>query len=93
MIVILGSGKLKWREEDEVKSADLRRGDVHRLEEGTIFLIQSNLDTDTDRQKLRIHAIFPNSDKYINVRVTTASSIPLFHILYYISCSTLLVIN
>ncbi|KAL8473234.1 hypothetical protein ACS0TY_030169 [Phlomoides rotata] len=66
LYVHTGSGKLRWMEEDEVKSTDLRRGDVHRLEEGAIFFIHSNLDTHSDRQKLRIHAIFPNSHKYLH---------------------------
>ncbi|KAL6520080.1 hypothetical protein OROHE_017223 [Orobanche hederae] len=56
-----GSGKLSWTEEDDVKSTEITRGDVYRLEQGAIFFIQSNLDTDNERQKLRIHAIFPNS--------------------------------
>lgn len=72
--MIIGSGKLRWREEDEVKSRDLRRGDVHRLEEGCIFFIQSNLDTQSEeRQKLRIHAIFATPHQYIHVTIRIPS--------------------
>ncbi|KAL8044853.1 hypothetical protein ABFX02_08G073400 [Erythranthe guttata] len=59
-----GSGKLSWTEEDELRTTDLIRGDVYRLEEGSVFFLQSNLETTkTERQKLRIHAIFtdPNN--------------------------------
>ncbi|CAA0839579.1 RmlC-like cupins superfamily protein [Striga hermonthica] len=56
-----GSGKLSWTEEDDLKSTDIRRGDAYRIEQGSVFFIQSNLETDTERQKLRIHAIFANS--------------------------------
>ncbi|KAK4393644.1 Vicilin-like seed storage protein [Sesamum angolense] len=57
-----GSGRLSWTEEDDLKNAELRRGDVYRLRQGSVFFIQSNLETETERQKLRIHAIFANSD-------------------------------
>ncbi|XP_057770993.1 vicilin-like seed storage protein At2g18540 [Salvia miltiorrhiza] len=57
-----GSGKLLWTEENELKTADLRRGDVYRLKAGAAFFIQSNLETETQRQKLRIHSIFPNTN-------------------------------
>ncbi|KAL1569448.1 vicilin-like seed storage protein [Salvia divinorum] len=56
-----GSGKLFWTEESELKRADLRRGDVYRLKAGAVFFIESNLETETQRRKLRIHSIFPNS--------------------------------
>ncbi|KAH6788276.1 hypothetical protein C2S52_007828 [Perilla frutescens var. hirtella] len=61
-----GSGKLSWTEENELKTTDLRRGDVYRLKEGAVFFIQSNLETETERQKLRINAIFsdPNTDMH-----------------------------
>ncbi|KAG6399633.1 hypothetical protein SASPL_141114 [Salvia splendens] len=57
-----GSGKLFWTEESEVKRADLRSGDVYRLKAGAVFFIESNLETETQRRKLRIHSIFPNSN-------------------------------
>ncbi|XP_047973018.1 vicilin-like seed storage protein At2g18540 [Salvia hispanica] len=57
-----GSGKLFWTEESELKRADLRSGDVYRLKAGAVFFIESNLETDTQRRKLRIHSIFSNSN-------------------------------
>ncbi|XP_073037341.1 vicilin-like seed storage protein At4g36700 [Primulina eburnea] len=57
-----GSGKLSWAEENDSKDIDLRPGDVYRLEAGTVFFIQSNLETEDERQKLRIHAIFSDSN-------------------------------
>ncbi|KAL0332512.1 UNVERIFIED_CONTAM: Vicilin-like seed storage protein [Sesamum calycinum] len=63
-----GSGRLSWTEEDDLKNAELRRGDVYRLRQGSVFFIQSNLETETERQKLRIHAIFANSDNGLTVQ-------------------------
>ncbi|KAG8384044.1 hypothetical protein BUALT_Bualt04G0077100 [Buddleja alternifolia] len=66
-----GSGRLSWTEEDDLKGAELKRGDVCRLQEGTAFFIQSNLQSDqTERQKLRIHAIFANSNADLHERAT-----------------------
>ncbi|KAL0350333.1 UNVERIFIED_CONTAM: Vicilin-like seed storage protein [Sesamum radiatum] len=63
-----GSGRLSWTEEDDLKNAELRRGDVYRLRQGSVFFIQSNLETETERQKLRIHAIFANADNGLTVQ-------------------------
>uniref|UniRef100_A0A5B6YM59 Putative vicilin-like antimicrobial peptides 2-2 n=1 Tax=Davidia involucrata TaxID=16924 RepID=A0A5B6YM59_DAVIN len=52
-----GSGRLSWADEDETRHVKLRKGDVYRLEPGTVFFVQS----DFQRQKLRINAIFANS--------------------------------
>ncbi|KAL0343319.1 UNVERIFIED_CONTAM: Vicilin-like seed storage protein [Sesamum angustifolium] len=71
-----GSGRLSWTEEDELKNAELRRGDVYRLRQGSVFFIQSNLETETERQKLRIHAIFANSDNGLTVQSFWACSEP-----------------
>ncbi|KAL3630316.1 hypothetical protein CASFOL_023300 [Castilleja foliolosa] len=57
-----GSGKLSWTYEDELKSTEITRGDVFRLEQGSFFFINSNLETETERQKLRINAIFFDSN-------------------------------
>lgn len=67
-LCLLGSGKLFWTEESELKTADLRRGDVYRLKAGAVFFIESNLETEAERQKLRINSIFPNSktDMHVN---------------------------
>ncbi|KAK4416534.1 Vicilin-like seed storage protein [Sesamum alatum] len=63
-----GSGRLSWTDEDDLKNSELRRGDVYRLRQGSVFFIQSNLETETERQKLRIHAIFANSDNGLTVQ-------------------------
>ncbi|KAI3451728.1 hypothetical protein Pfo_008393 [Paulownia fortunei] len=68
--VYTGSGKLSWTEEDDLKSTELRRGDVYRLEQGAVFFMQSNLETEMERQKLRIHAIFANSDNDLHEPAT-----------------------
>ncbi|KZV19011.1 vicilin-like antimicrobial peptides 2-2-like [Dorcoceras hygrometricum] len=56
-----GSGKLSWAEENELKDVDLKPGDVYRLQAGTVFFLQSNLETEAGRYKLRIHALFADS--------------------------------
>ncbi|RVW71986.1 Vicilin-like seed storage protein [Vitis vinifera] len=55
-----GSGKLNWANEEKEKTTltALRRGDVYRLKPGTVFYLQSNLES--EREKLRIYAIFVN---------------------------------
>ncbi|KAL7101784.1 hypothetical protein ACP275_08G076300 [Erythranthe tilingii] len=66
-----GSGKLSWTEEDELRTTDLIRGDVYRLEEGAVFFLQSNLETTkTERQKLRIHAIFTDPNNGLHEPIT-----------------------
>uniref|UniRef100_A0A6N2LQH9 Cupin type-1 domain-containing protein n=1 Tax=Salix viminalis TaxID=40686 RepID=A0A6N2LQH9_SALVM len=47
----------------EMKGINLRRGDVYRLQAGSVFFVRSNLDS--ERQKMRIHAIFSNTDEDI----------------------------
>ena len=62
LAVILGSGKLNWVDEDEEKPrlTPLKRGDVYRLKPGSVFYLRSNLEA--EREKLRIYAIFVNSE-------------------------------
>ncbi|KAM1179303.1 hypothetical protein ACFX15_017950 [Malus domestica] len=56
-----GSGRLSWTDDDEIRRVDIKRGDLYRLYPGTVFYVQSNLET--ERPKLRINAIFAsNSD-------------------------------
>ncbi|KAM1062897.1 hypothetical protein EV1_026915 [Malus domestica] len=56
-----GSGRLSWTDDDKIRRVDIKRGDVYRLTPGSVFFVQSNLET--ERQKLRINAIFTsNSD-------------------------------
>ncbi|XP_073063841.1 vicilin-like seed storage protein At4g36700 [Primulina eburnea] len=57
-----GGGKLSWAEENDLKDIDLKPGDAFRLQAGTVFFIQSNLETEPERHKLRIHAIFADSN-------------------------------
>ncbi|XP_073148126.1 vicilin-like seed storage protein At4g36700 [Henckelia pumila] len=65
-----GSGKLSWAEENDSNDIDLRPGDVYRLQTGTVFFIQSNLETEAERQKLRIHAIFVDSNHELRESTT-----------------------
>ncbi|KAK7406656.1 hypothetical protein VNO78_08285 [Psophocarpus tetragonolobus] len=55
-----GSGKLTQAHDDGTTTIPLREGDVCSLSEGSVFYIQSNLEA--ERRKLRIYAIFTNTD-------------------------------
>ncbi|GKU94573.1 hypothetical protein SLEP1_g8044 [Rubroshorea leprosula] len=55
-----GSGTLSWADDDETKTVNLRRGDIYRLQPGSVFYVQSNVDP--EMEKLRIHAFFSNAD-------------------------------
>ncbi|AES94919.2 cupin family protein [Medicago truncatula] len=55
-----GSGKLSWANEDGTSTIDIREGDVGSLTEGSVFYIHNNLDD--QRKKLRIYAMFTNTD-------------------------------
>jgi hypothetical protein len=55
-----GSGKLSWANEDGTSTIDIREGDVGSLTEGSVFYIHNNLDA--QRKKLRIYAMFTNTD-------------------------------
>lgn len=55
-----GSGRLSWVDDEDLKTVDLKRGDIFRLKPGSVFYIESDLET--QREKLRIYAIFANSD-------------------------------
>ncbi|KAG9136058.1 hypothetical protein Leryth_021281 [Lithospermum erythrorhizon] len=54
-----GAGRLGWNEDDDMRHAEVRKGDVYRLPAGTVFFAQSSLES--ERQKLRIYAIFATS--------------------------------
>ncbi|KAF5958162.1 hypothetical protein HYC85_005387 [Camellia sinensis] len=62
-----GGGRLSWVDEDEMRRVNLQRGDVYRMQHGTVFFVQSNLEL--ERQKLRIYAIFTNPIDEPNMRV------------------------
>jgi hypothetical protein len=57
---VSGSGKLSWANEDGTGTMDIHEGDVASLKEGSVFYIHSNLEA--QRKKLRIYAIFTNTD-------------------------------
>ncbi|XP_030529638.1 vicilin-like seed storage protein At2g18540 [Rhodamnia argentea] len=61
LYVHTGSGRLNWVDENDAKRIDLRRGDIYALPAATIFHVQSSLEP--EREKLRIHAIFANSEE------------------------------
>ncbi|KAI5439000.1 hypothetical protein KIW84_024656 [Lathyrus oleraceus] len=56
-----GSGKLTWSNEDGTGTMDIHEGDVCSLGEGSVFYIHSNLES--QRNKLRIYAMFTNTDE------------------------------
>lgn len=51
---------MSWADEDDIRTLDIRRGDVYRLQPGSVFYIESNLEQ--EREKLRIYAIFSNTE-------------------------------
>lgn len=53
--------------DDKSQGIRIQRGDVYRLKPGTIFYMQSSLDD--ERRKLRIYAIFANSEGDLRVRL------------------------
>ncbi|KAJ1415290.1 RmlC-like cupin domain superfamily [Sesbania bispinosa] len=55
-----GSGRLTYADEDGSDSIHLREGDLCSLREGSAFYIQSSLEP--ERKKLRIYAMFTNTD-------------------------------
>lgn len=62
IFVGVGSGRLSWVvDQDEMRRVNVRRGDIYRLQAGSIFYIQSSLAP--ERQKLRIYAIFGNTEE------------------------------
>ncbi|XP_015964047.1 vicilin-like seed storage protein At2g18540 [Arachis duranensis] len=58
LYVHTGSGRLTSADEDGTKSIDLRVGDLCKLDEGTVFHIQSN------SHELTLYAMFANSDDH-----------------------------
>ncbi|KAJ6732951.1 hypothetical protein OIU74_004824 [Salix koriyanagi] len=72
LYVHTGNGRLSRTDGREMKGINLRRGDVYRLQAGSVFFVRSNLDS--ERQKMRIHAIFSNTDEDIYEPSTGAYS-------------------
>lgn len=55
----LGRGRVSYLQEDYkhgTQSIDVKHGDVYRLEQGSVFYVESN--PSPTREKLRIHAVF-----------------------------------
>lgn len=63
----VGSGRLSWADEKDTVSLNIKRGDVYRLQPGSIFFMESDLEP--EREKLRIHAMFSNIDEESFVRL------------------------
>ncbi|KAL4353291.1 hypothetical protein GQ457_06G040230 [Hibiscus cannabinus] len=58
-----GSGTLSWTDDDDdddVKNVNIRKGDIYRLQQGSVFYVQSSLEA--GRERLRIYAIFTNTE-------------------------------
>ncbi|XXG52637.1 hypothetical protein AAC387_Pa03g0912 [Persea americana] len=51
-----GSGRIGWVDDRDMYRMDIERGDIYRLESGSIFYVQSDAETPLD--KLRIYALF-----------------------------------
>lgn len=67
LLLGLGSGTLNWAhgEDDQINKVSIKKGDIHRLRPGSLFFIQSDLQT--ERHKLRINAIFANTEEDVYV--------------------------
>lgn len=52
-------------EDDQINKVSIKKGDIHRLRPGSLFFIQSDLQT--ERHKLRINAIFANTEEDVYV--------------------------
>lgn len=63
----VGSGRLSWADEKDTVSLNIKRGDVYRLQPGSIFFMESDLEP--EREKLRIYAVFSNIDEESFVRL------------------------
>lgn len=53
----VGNGTLSWADENGVKQIDLERGDVYKLDSGSVFYMQSKR-SDSVGAKLKVHAFF-----------------------------------
>lgn len=62
----------KHKDKDKSQGMRIQRGDVYRFKPGTIFYIRSSLDD--ERRKLRIYAIFANSEGDLGVRSVRLAS-------------------
>ncbi|KAG0461010.1 hypothetical protein HPP92_021307 [Vanilla planifolia] len=56
LYVHTGRGTVNWLVKKRVVAVEVEPGDIYKLEQGTVFYIQSSADP--TREKLRIHAIF-----------------------------------
>lgn len=52
----VGNGTLSWANENEVKQIDLERGDVYKLDSGSVFYMESKRDS--MGTELKVHAFF-----------------------------------
>ncbi|KAK8694709.1 hypothetical protein V6N13_072255 [Hibiscus sabdariffa] len=67
-----GSGTLSWTDDDDIRNVEIRKGDIYRLHQGSVFYLQSSLVA--EREKLRIYAIFTNTEDDIYEPSTGAYS-------------------
>lgn len=66
-----GSGRIGWVDDRDMYRMDIERGDIYRLESGSIFYVQSYAETPLD--KLRIYALFRTGEIGENSQVPTLS--------------------
>ncbi|KAJ7952973.1 Vicilin-like seed storage protein [Quillaja saponaria] len=55
-----GSGRLSWADGEDIVRVELQQGDIYMVRAGSVFHLHSSLEP--ERQKLRITAIFANTD-------------------------------
>ncbi|VFQ85662.1 unnamed protein product [Cuscuta campestris] len=65
-----GSGNISWTEESETKQVEVEKGDIYRLEPGTVFYIESSYS-----EKLRIYAFFANAENDLHVCTHTRTTL------------------
>ena len=77
----IGSGILNWVEA-QATSTEIRLGDVYRLRPGTVFYLQSKPVDIFLGTKLKIYAIFSNSQECLHVRYDSFSFSYCIYIVY-----------
>lgn len=50
---------MSWVDEEDQNQIDVKRGDIFRIQSGSVFFVTSSLDS--EREKLRISTIFTPS--------------------------------
>ncbi|KAM0950416.1 putative rmlC-like cupin domain superfamily, rmlC-like jelly roll protein [Dioscorea sansibarensis] len=58
-----GKGTVTWVGDDGTDSLDVKKGDIYKLDQGTVFYVHCH--PDPTRERLRIHAIFDTQENFV----------------------------